>query len=408
MNLEKNVEKNKQPPTFRAGSQKRRENRYKAYSKSSATAPSRPPQHALPFLLLWLPLTLVAILGFILTHPAASQDSSLPPVPSPTNAASVFLAASSTSTQYPTTKSANLPTFSTKDFVSPTPKQPANALTFPPLPTSTPLVAPTHTPLRREILPNILNDIVKTYRDGLGPEAEFAILVHNLDTDDRYEVNSNELFDTGSVYKLFVMLTVLHDISQNKYSFDTEITLTPDIPPYTLDEDGGVLIVPVGESMSVEDLLFAMINHSNNTAALMLLGKIHTAHMSDFARNLGMTGSALTDSSNFRTTVADLDIYFTKLANKKLLGSPYDEKMIELLSKQQFRTKIPGLLPPTVQVADKVGDFPGVSNDAGLVFLPNGQRVVIAVLIRNTNVDGSREFISQLSLAVYNYFMQKP
>lgn len=385
------MKKNKQPTTFRPTRTVKQGSRYH-YNHNKQVAvdleqkEDRPARHALPFLAVWLPVTLLVACGFFLSRPAQSEiDNS-------------------------TLAQTQAATFSGAATFTVLPPAVAKApLTIPAFPTPTVIPAPqvTPSPTPRQSLPEVINNIIKKYKDGLGKQAEFGIFIQNIDTGENFEVNSQKLFETGSVYKIFVMLTVLSDISQNKFNLDTQITLTADIPQYTLEEDGGVLIVPVGGSKSVRDLLFAMINHSNNTAALMLLGKVRTAHMSDLVNSLGMTGSNLTDSFNFRTTAADLNIYFSKLANNKLLGSPYDEQMIELLSKQQFRTKIPGLLPPGTKVANKVGDFPGVSNDTGIIFLPNGERVSISVLIHDTNVEGAEDFISQISLATYNYFNQK-
>jgi beta-lactamase class A len=335
----------------------------------------------LAFLSLWLPLTLFFGLLFVIFQPAHVQSNPK---------SSVQNNVVSLATTPPTSSSLDLP-----------------QLILPALPTATTVPVPTSTPLPIASLQQVVTTVYEKYKGGLGKDAEFGFLVHNIDTGEKYGFNTDKLFETGSVYKLFVMLTVLHDISQRKLTLETPLVLSADVAKYTIEDDGGVLILPIGGSMSVKNLLENTIVQSNNTTALMLLTQVRLAHMREIVAGKGMTTSNLTDSFNFRTTAQDLDLFFTQLANNKLLGAEYDEIMRDMMLRQRFRSKIPALLPPGTKVVNKVGDYPGVSNDTGLIYLPNGQRYTITMLARQTDANGARNLMQQLSLAVYNYFAKK-
>lgn len=243
------------------------------------------------------------------------------------------------------------------------------------------------------------------YSPAMGKDAEFGLVVQNLDTGDRVVVNNTKNFETASLYKLFVMLTVYYDVSQNKISLDDAITLTP--AAAAADEDGGNLIVPVGGSMPVRDLLNAMITNSNNTAALMLLLNAGIPHMQQLAADMGFKTSDLSDSFNFQATPEDIAQYLGRLANQKLLGPQYDPQMLDLMSHDNIRDRIPALLPPGTKVANKTGNLTGIINDAGIVFLPNGQRLVIVAMTHHADNAGATTFISQLSLAAYNFYAKR-
>ena len=262
---------------------------------------------------------------------------------------------------------------------------------------------PTPTPVPRAAsLEQAVQDAITQWKDPLGGALEYGVVVHNLDTGDRFAVNEHTNVQTASVYKMFVMLAVYYDISQGNLTLDTPITLTPDAADA---EEDGSLIVPIGQSLPVRDLLEYMITESNNTAALMLMLQVKIPRLREIVADYGMTESDLSDSFNFQATPADLDTFLTALGNHKLLGDPYDQNMIDLMSRDKIRDRIPALLPPDTKVANKIGNLSNITNDAGIIYLPNGQRLVVAVMERNfADAQASYKFISEISLAAYNYY----
>lgn len=272
--------------------------------------------------------------------------------------------------------------------------------------TSSPTAQPGQTPAPPKVskLENVLMPVIEKWKSGLGNEAEFGLVVHHLERDARFALNNQKLFETASLYKLFVMLTIYYDISQGKLSLDNPITLSAGLAADAVGDDGGALIVPVGGKMSVRDLLHAMIADSNNTASLMLLFHVKPDHMRQVVADVGFRGSDLSDTYNFQSTPEDFNLFFSRLADNKLLGPKYDAEMRDLLLRTTENDRIPRLLPPGTRVAHKPGKISGVTNDTGLVYLPDGQRVAISVMTRKANPQGAREFISQLSLAAYNYY----
>jgi beta-lactamase class A len=56
--------------------------------------------------------------------------------------------------------------------------------------------------------------------------------------------------------------------------------------------------------------------------------------------------------------------------------------MVEVLSRQEWRDKIPAGLPPGLLVANKTGGVTGTSNDAAIVFTPSGRALVMVVYIK--------------------------
>ena len=68
--------------------------------------------------------------------------------------------------------------------------------------------------------------------------------------------------------------------------------------------------------------------------------------------------------------------------------------------------RIKGLLPAGTPVAHRTGTDSTVCNDAGIVTLPNGQHVAMAVFISDANVnpEACSRTIAQISRLVYDYY----
>ena len=97
----------------------------------------------------------------------------------------------------------------------------------------------------------------------------------------------------ASVTKLMTALLVLEDIEAKKYSFDTSITATPEV----YRSEPSVVGIKAGQSMTVDDLLMALMVKSANDAAIALgvnsAGSLDAfvAKMNARAAELGMTNT---------------------------------------------------------------------------------------------------------------------
>jgi len=67
------------------------------------------------------------------------------------------------------------------------------------------------------------------------------------------------------------------------------------------------------------------------------------------------------------------------IAEQRCASGPSCRLMIEILSRQESREKIPAGLPPGLLVANKTGGVAGTSNDAAIVFTPTGAPLVMVV-----------------------------
>ncbi len=80
-----------------------------------------------------------------------------------------------------------------------------------------------------------------------------------------------------------------------------------------------------------------------------------------------------------RCSPRDMARLLAMLAQNRCASAPSCRLMLEVMTQQEWREKIPAGLPQGLRVANKTGGVSGTSNDAAIVFTPTGAPVVMVV-----------------------------
>ena len=248
--------------------------------------------------------------------------------------------------------------------------------------------------------------LAKVVQESLaGTQGTYGVAIKNLKTDESFYANEHRVFESGSLYKLWVMGVVFNQIengtvkegeilSDNIAQLNTDFGVPLDVAELT---DGGI-------SLSVADALNQMITISHNYAAFLLTKKVKLASLQPFLIQNGFKESKVGVNGNSPTTTAsDMSLFLEKLYKGELASSSSTIKMLALLKKQELNEALPKYLPSEIAVAHKTGDIDLFKNDAGIVYVPNGDYIIV-VLSESPYPYGAEERIAQLSKAVYDYF----
>lgn len=231
-----------------------------------------------------------------------------------------------------------------------------------------------------------------------GTQGTYGIAIKNLKTGETFYSNEHRVFQPGSLYKLWIMGETFNQIKKGEISEDEILSkdvaqLNTDfgIDPQSAELTEGTI------TLSIRDALDQMITISHNYAAFLLTEKIKLASVQPFLdannlieSNVGTTGQPPT------TTASDVAKFFEKLYKD-------GREPIALLKRQQLNDVIPKYLPENVVVAHKTGNIDNFDNDAGIVYGPKGDYIIV-VLSESDNPPGAEERMAQLSKAVYDYF----
>ena len=218
--------------------------------------------------------------------------------------------------------------------------------------------------------------------DIASSSATFGILVKNLTTGQEVAINPEEEFTTASLYKLAVMYTLFYKAAHGQIDISDADT---------------------------QNNLKAMIAYSSNEAAQALVERYtNWKEMTDLMYQLGLRSTKLNQDPPV-TTPSDMGKFLELLADGKAVDFDSSTRMLELLTMQQKKDRIPSLLPQSsTLIANKTGELDIVRHDVGIVGTPDNDYIL--VLMSKGSGKGDSEItpiMAKLSQDIYDFFEQQ-
>jgi beta-lactamase class A len=237
-------------------------------------------------------------------------------------------------------------------------------------------------------------------------------------------VHAADAFPMQSVYKLPIAMAMLHAVEQGRFTLDQKIRFLPSdrIAPdqYSqLQQEH-----PHGDAdVPIEDLLRLAVSNSDGVASDMLVRSLGGPPAPDaYVRSLGISGIHIVDteqalgrevkledrnSAEPRALVALLRL----LADRSPLSPQHTQLLLGWMTASHTGDhRIRALLPPGTVVADKTGtsgsarNFTSATNDVGLITLPDGRKLAIAILVADAAAPSAvrEHVIAEIAQAVYD------
>ena len=241
-----------------------------------------------------------------------------------------------------------------------------------------------------------------------GTKGTYGIVIKHLKTAESYSVGEHEIFEPGSLYKIWVMAAAFQQIQEEELKEDEILSQDIEVlnKKFRISSDAAELKEGT-MTFTVSQALAQMITISHNYAALLLSERLRNSHIREFLSSHGFLESYISNSDDPpKTTPYDIALFLEKLYKGELVDKESSEKMIELLKQQTLNDGIPKYLPANVSVAHKTGEIEWFKHDAGIVFSPpaGGGDYIIVILSESSSPLGAQERIAQVSEAVYKYF----
>lgn len=186
-----------------------------------------------------------------------------------------------------------------------------------------------------------------------------------------FDHKAQERFPAASVVKAGIMSALLLDVAQGRCSLDDLV----EIPSEWVVGGAGVLFeMDAGRSYSLRELCKLMMVVSDNTASNACLRQVGMERLNEF---FGARGYQATVQRFFMNPVVNgRDNTMTAESAALMLGDLYlgrdlpDELRdfaVACLRGQQYREKIPLMLPEDLVVGHKTGELDGVRHDAAVI-----------------------------------------
>src|SRR5256885_8415393 len=228
------------------------------------------------------------------------------------------------------------------------------------------------------------NGLQQVVQESLtGAKGDYSIAIKNLKTGESYYYNEHEVYESASLYKLWIMGTIYQQIQNNQLSEDDPLSESVESLNATFNIASQEAELSEGiESFSVAGALNQMITISHNYAAMLLTSKVGATKAQAFLTMHGFNESHIVTVGAPTTTASDIELFFEDLYNGKLANPQYTTEMLDLLKGQRLNSKLPKYLPDQLNIAHKTGELGTYSHDAGIVYSDKGPYII--VIMSNT------------------------
>ena len=267
------------------------------------------------------------------------------------------------------------------------------------------------------LLSRILEISQKSHLDSV------AVAFYDYSASIRFSYHGDRSFHAASTFKAGILFALLKAVEAGKVRLDDPLhvrnrfTSIVDGSPYRIDRDrdGDVMVHRhVGRSMPIESLARVMITRSSNLATNLLLDLLGISFIRTVLEEAGAEGLeirrgvednvAYQQGINNETTAEGLVRLFRLFLDEDHLPQELRDKGLEMLLAQEFKSMIPARLPAGVRVAHKTGEISTHCHDAGIVFVPDREPYVVAIMTESTPSNSKRKkAVADLSAVVHRY-----
>ncbi|MES2555667.1 MAG: class A beta-lactamase, subclass A2 [Bacteroidota bacterium] len=264
-----------------------------------------------------------------------------------------------------------------------------------------------------------LEQFLSPYRATVG------VSLKVLEDGESFTINDTAHHPTLSVYKFPLALAVLHKVDKRKLKLDQTVHITKEMlhpgtwSPYRDAHPEGNTEATISELLA-----YSVSRSDNNTTDILfdLLGG--PAKVQKYIAGLGINDMMIAATEyemgeedrlydNWSKSASMVDL-LEQFHNKKILSAENTEFLMKLMTDTPTgMNRLKGLLPATTIVAHKTGtsgaNEEGITaavNDVGIITLPNGKHVAIAVFVTNSkeSFETNEYIIAHVAGMVWNHY----
>lgn len=238
-----------------------------------------------------------------------------------------------------------------------------------------------------------------------------AVYVKDLQRGYEWAYHAEDLFPAASLIKLPIMVGVFEKIQRGQLSLYSKLKLRRTT---RMGGSGSLKWQRDGTQYTVRYLLEKLIKESDNTAMLLLLDEVGIGFLQQYFPQMGLVYTEINsdglrlDSNGVRTenytTAREMGAVLERIYRGELVNGFASELMLDILKRKRARTRLAKHLPPGWQIAHKTGLLRRSCHDAGIVFSPNGDYVLVVLTGRVDSYPAAKELIARLGKTTYRTY----
>lgn len=247
-----------------------------------------------------------------------------------------------------------------------------------------------------------------------------GVALHDLETGFRFSLCGDRWFHAASTIKVAVLLAVFRAADEGRLQLDDSLHVrnrffsAADGSLFRVTQDRDAtpeLYASIGRTAKISALAHAMICGSSNLAANLLLDFVGVEYARTVLREAQVDGVELRrgvedhgahERGINNEATADGLLSLLSALRGDFLTAESKREVIRILLEQRFNSMIPAGLPAHATVAHKTGEISTACHDIGIVYLPEREPYVTAILTEfDAEREGRRETVAAISQAIY-------
>lgn len=222
--------------------------------------------------------------------------------------------------------------------------------------------------------------------------------------------NGEAVFPAASVIKIPIMAEMFRQIKLGRIRAGDQVRLTPsDAVGGSGDLQKDLQRGPV--SLSVYELIAAMIEHSDNTAANRCISMAGMDRVNRFLadhgfrntrlRRMMMDAPAAARGNENTSSPIETARLLEMMYHGQVVNADASRQMLDIM--KSVKADLRAAVPAGIEVASKVGDLDGVHAEAGIVYL-QGRPFVLSVFSTFLNQDVNP--VPEIARIAFTYFQK--
>ena len=272
-------------------------------------------------------------------------------------------------------------------------------------PSATLSASPTPTPTAEKIDTALQAELAEVVKAANGRVGVGAVLI---ETGDAAYLDRTGQYPMQSVYKLPIAMAVLKMMDEGKVRIDQDVNITPDDFVRQGFHSPIRNANPQGTVLPLAEVLRFSISESDGTASDVLLDLAGGPQaVMSYLNGIGVSGLMVADSEksiskdwetqfrNWSTPEASIKLLRLLLERRAGLSEPTTGLLLRIMTETETGDRrLKRGLPEGATIAHKTGTggteggVTGATNDIGIVTLPDGRHILLAVYVSNSTGSG--------------------
>jgi beta-lactamase class A len=253
-----------------------------------------------------------------------------------------------------------------------------------------------------------------------------AVALHDLHTGFRFTLSGDRSFHAASTIKVAVLLAIFRAADEGRLRSDDSLHVrnrffsAADGSVFHVNSDRDAtpeLYQSIGRTAKIATLAQVMISGSSNLATNLLLDFVGLEYARQVLSEAGVDGVELQrgvedhlahDRGINNEATANGLLKLMSAVRGDFLTPESKQEVIRILLEQRFNSMIPAGLPKHATVAHKTGEISTACHDIGIVYLPEREPYIAAILTEfDADKDGRRETVATISETIYRFLLGK-